>query len=82
MQRAGYDVGSKFARGGISVATVAVVCFDLTIDKIDCIFIYSASSTKSEASIEERLEHESETNRRNDEEERRRERLPYLRKRA
>ena len=31
LQGAGYDVGSKFARGGISV--VAVVCFDLTIDK-------------------------------------------------
>ena len=33
LQGAGYDVGSKFARGGISVVAVTVVCFDLTIDK-------------------------------------------------
>ena len=31
----GYDVGSEFARGGISVAAVIVVCFDLTIDKME-----------------------------------------------
>ena len=35
MQGAGYDVGSKFARGRIRVAAVTVVCFDLTIDKME-----------------------------------------------
>ena len=35
LQGAGYDVGFKFARGGISVATVTVVCFDLTINKME-----------------------------------------------
>ena len=63
----GYDVGSKFTRGGISVAAVILVCFGLTRER-------------SEALINERLEHE--TNRRNDEEERLRERLCYRSKRA
>ena len=35
MQGPGYDEGSKFARGGISVAAVTVVCFDLTKDKME-----------------------------------------------
>ena len=35
MQGVEYDVGSKFVRGGISVAAVTGVCFDLTIDKMD-----------------------------------------------
>jgi hypothetical protein len=35
LQCAGYDVGSKLARGGIRVAAVTVVCFDLTIDKME-----------------------------------------------
>ena len=36
MQGAGYDVGSKFARGGMaSVAAVTIVWFDLTIDKME-----------------------------------------------
>ena len=30
-----YDAGSKFTRGGISVATVTIVWFDLTRDKIE-----------------------------------------------
>ena len=30
-----HDAGSKFVRGGISVASVTVVCFDLTIDKME-----------------------------------------------
>ena len=34
LQGAGYD-GSKFVRGGISVAAVTVVGFDLTIDKME-----------------------------------------------
>ena len=40
-------------------------------------YIYSVASPKSEASIDERLENELETNRRNDEEEMRLERLHY-----
>ena len=32
---AGYDVGSKFARGRMSLAAATVVCFDLTIDKME-----------------------------------------------
>ena len=35
MQGVGYDLGSKFAGGWISVAGVTVVCFDLIIDKIE-----------------------------------------------
>ena len=31
----GYDVGSKFTRGGISAAAVTVVCFGLTTDKME-----------------------------------------------
>ena len=34
LQWVGYDVGYMFARGGIIVAAVTVVCFDLTMDKI------------------------------------------------
>ena len=69
MQGAGYDVGSKCVRGGLSAAVVTVVCFGFGS------YIQSVASTKSEASIDERVEHELETNRRNDEEERRCERL-------
>ena len=32
---AGYDVGSKFARGWISVVAVTVVCLGLTTDKME-----------------------------------------------
>ena len=35
LQGAGYDVWSKFASGGISLAVGAVECFDLTIDKTE-----------------------------------------------
>ena len=35
MQGVRYDVGSKFARGGISVGAVTVVCFGLTTDKLE-----------------------------------------------
>ena len=35
MQGVGYDMGSKFARGGISVAAVTVVCYNLTIGKME-----------------------------------------------
>ena len=35
MQGAGYDVGSKCVRGGLSAAVVTVVCFGLTRDKIE-----------------------------------------------
>ena len=35
LQGAGYDVGFKFARGGISVAAVNIVCFGLTSDKME-----------------------------------------------
>ena len=44
--------------------------------------IYSVASTKSKSSVDESLENELETNSRNDEEERPRERLRYRRKRA
>ena len=30
-----HDAGSKFVRGGISVASVTVVCFDFTRDKME-----------------------------------------------
>ena len=72
LQGAGRDVGSKFARGGISVAAVTVVCFDLTMDKMEaeraeliaiilnvaklCI-IYSVASRKSKASIDASIFH-------------------------
>ena len=39
LQGAGYDVGSK-----ISVAAVTVVCFDLTIDKMEAEWAESRSS--------------------------------------
>ena len=79
------------------MASVTVVYFDLTMEKMEAkraeliaitlnvakiMILYSVASTKSEASVDERLEHEFETNRSNDEEERRRERLRYQRKRA
>ena len=35
MQGAVYDIGSKFARGGISVAAVTVICFGLTTDSME-----------------------------------------------
>ena len=35
LQATGYDLGSKFARGGISAAAVTVVCFGLTTDSMD-----------------------------------------------
>ena len=35
LQGAGYDVGSKLARGGIIVAAVTVVSFGLTTDKME-----------------------------------------------
>ena len=54
----------------------------LNVAKIMHHIFCTVASTKSEASIDERLEHELETNRRNYEEERRRERLRYRRKRA
>ena len=36
LQGAGYDVGSKFVRGGISVAAVTVVCLDFDHGKNVC----------------------------------------------
>ena len=81
MQGAGYELGSKFARGAISVLAFAVVCLDLTIDKMEAeraeliaiilnvaknyayiIYIYIIFV----ASIDERLEHDLETNRGNE----------------
>ena len=97
MQGVGYDVGSKFVRGGTSVAAVTVVCFGLTADGMEAeraeriafilnvaatMHLNSVAFTSSEASIDEILEHELETNRGNYEEERRRERLRYRRMRA
>ena len=90
MQGAGYDVGSRFARGGIRTAAVTV-CFDLTADstgrthrdhhKCCCIDAsYITLHPQQSASINERLEHELETNGRNDEQERRCEGLRYRRK--
>ena len=35
MQGAGYELGSKLARGAISVLAFAVVCLDSTIDKME-----------------------------------------------
>ena len=35
LQRAGLDVWSKFARGGISAAADTVVCFGLTVDSTE-----------------------------------------------
>ena len=35
LQGAGYDVRSKFARGGISAAADTVVCFGLTADSTE-----------------------------------------------
>ena len=78
MQRAGLDAWSKFARGGISAATDTIVCFGLTADSTEAEraeliaiilnvtatmhHIYSVAFTTSEESINERLEHELETN--------------------
>ena len=81
MQGAGYDVGSRFARGGFKCGRChcSLSRFDhrqnggragrTHRDYLKCF------STKSEASINERLEHELETNRRNDEVVRRRQGL-------
>jgi hypothetical protein len=95
LQGTGYDVGSKFARGGISLAAVSVV--RLTVDKMEAewaeliaIILNVAKMmqhifrciNKSETSIDERLKHELETNRRNNEEERGHERMLYRKKRA
>ena len=74
MQGAGYAVGSRFARGGIRTAAVTQVCVGLTADVYYYYIIYSVASTTS-ASINDRSEHELKTNRRNDEQERRLERL-------
>ena len=35
MHGARYDIGSKFARGGIGAAAVTLVCFGLTTDGIE-----------------------------------------------
>ena len=85
MHGARYDIGSKFARGRRGAAAVTLVCFGLTTDSIEAeraeliAIILNVAATMHHIfrcihnirSIDdERLEHELETNRRNDEEER------------
>jgi predicted HAD superfamily phosphohydrolase YqeG len=84
LQGAGYDIGSKFARGRISTTAIAVVGFGLTTDKMEAEraeliaiilnvakmmhHIFRCIHKIRSRSIDEKLEHELETNR---EEERR-----------
>ena len=79
MQGAGYDVGSKFARGGINVAAVNVVCFDLTIDKEEAERAALIVIILNAAKI---MHHIFRCIHKNNEEERRHERLRYRKKRA
>ena len=73
MQWAGFE-GLKFARGGISAASVTVVCFGLTTDSMEveraelmAIFLNVAAKMhhifRCIRKIGERLAHELETNR-------------------
>ena len=95
LQGEGYDVGSKFARGRISLSTVTLACFGLTTDSMEgeraehIAIILNVAATMHhifscihniQVSIFESLEHELQTNRKNAEEERRHEQLRYRRR--
>ena len=83
----GYDVGSKFARGGSSAAAATLVGFGLTTDSMEATHCDHLKCCCNDASYipfhpQQRLVHELETNGRNDKEERHSELLLYQGKKA